>query len=376
MQPTAIDLFCGCGGISAGLRQAGFSVVAGADVDQSYLSTFKKNFPTSKSLGIDLCTIEPSDFMDAVGIRSGQLDILAGGPPCQGFSKNVPRKSRRPEDPRNMLVHRFLDYCEALRPKMVLMENVAEMKNGFNNAYSDEIMYRLKMAGYVVSYSTLNSANYGVPQRRKRAFFIANRFGKTFCFPEPTHVQHGAIQGLFPKPAFITVWEAIGDLPSRGHGSGKSPDAYTSAPFSEYQANMRNGANVLLNHVARALRPMQFKRLSSIEPGQGLKDLPEELKIHSGYSGAYGRLAKEMIAPTVTRWLFHPGSGRWGHPVDIRTITIRESARIQSFHDDYEFVGTYNQQSGQIGNAVPPQLVEQIALSMLSQMENIGTRLG
>jgi len=368
MQTIAVDLFCGCGGISAGLRQAGVQVIAGVDIESTYLCTFTKNFPTARSFNIDLFTTDPIEFMEAIGLSPGRLDFLAGGPPCQGFSKNVPRKSRYLEDPRNMLVNRFLDYCVALSPKMVLMENVAEMKNGFERVYSNEVVERLEEAGYTVSYAVLNSVEYGIPQRRRRAFFIANRFGKDFYFPEPTYASPDSNLGFFPKPAFVTVWEAIGDLPSRVHGEGKSPDEYTSEPFCDYQVEMRNGSKMLLNHVARMLKPLQFERLSSLKPGQGLKDLPDKLKVNSGYSGAYGRLSKNMIAPTITRWVFHPGSGRWGHPIDIRTITIRESARIQSFHDDYEFVGSYNQQAGQVGNAVPPRLVEIIVASMMNQI--------
>lgn len=375
MGPIAVDLFCGCGGISSGLRQAGFRVIAGVDIEPTYLCTFTKNFPSAKSLNTDLTITDPSEFMETIGIQPGQLDLLAGGPPCQGFSKNVPRKSRYLEDPKNMLVSRFLDYCEALYPKMVLMENVAEMKNGFESAYSDEVVERLENAGYTVSHGVLNSAEYGVPQRRRRAFFIANRLGNVFSFPEPTHVSPDSNLCLFPKPTFVTVWNAIGDLPSRKQGEGRSPDEYETSPVTDFQIEMRSGSNKLLNHIARALKPLQFARLSALKPGQGLKDLPEELKVNSGYSGAYGRLTKDMIAPTITRWVFHPGSGRWGHPIDIRTITIRESARIQSFHDEYEFVGTYNQQAGQVGNAVPPRLAEKIATEMLSQIKSQNARL-
>ena len=132
---------------------------------------------------------------------------------------------------------------------------------------------------------------------------------------------------------------------------------------------MRNGSTTVTNHVARHLQPTQYERLASILPGQGLKDLPKHLRPKSGYSGAYARLTKEMIAPTITRWVFHPGSGRFGHPVDIRVITIREAARIQGFPDSFEFVGTYTQQAGQVGNAVPPLLAERIAESLLQNIQ-------
>jgi DNA (cytosine-5)-methyltransferase 1 len=131
---------------------------------------------------------------------------------------------------------------------------------------------------------------------------------------------------------------------------------------------MRNGNRTVSNHVARFLQEKQFERISSLKAGQGMKDLPEHLQTRGGYSGAYGRLTKEMVAPTITRWVFHPGSGRWGHPVDERLLTIREIARIQSFPDNFEFIGSYTQRAGQLGNAVPPLLAQRIAESMLAQV--------
>lgn len=305
--------------------------------------------------------------MQMVGVKPGELNLLAGGPPCQGFSKNVPRKNRFLEDPRNELIKAFLDYCEALRPRFILMENVAEMKNGFEQSYTDEILFRLVEEGYLVTHTVINAADFGVPQRRRRAFFIANRDDVQFNLPEPTHSKNNS-GGLFDLPSHITVWEAIGDLPSRKHTDNVDmPCEYTCKPFSDFQRLMRNGSKTVTNHVARFLQPTQYERLSSIKPGQGMKDLPAHLQTKGGYSGAYGRLTKDMIAPTITRWVFHPGSGRWGHPVDTRLLTIREVARIQSFPDNYEFVGTYTQRAGQLGNAVPPLLAQRIAESMLTQ---------
>jgi DNA (cytosine-5)-methyltransferase 1 len=365
----AIDLFCGCGGISAGLRSVGFEVLAGVDIEPNYISTFSRNFPNTKSFQLDLATTQASDFMRLAGIEKGEIDLLVGGPPCQGFSKNVPRKNRCLEDPRNELIKAFLDYCEELKPRFVLMENVAEMKNGFEKTYTDEILSRLNDEGYTVTYAVLNSADYGVPQRRRRAFFLASQDGLKFKLPEPTHLKENQ-NNLFALPNYVTVWDAIGDLPSRNHTDNTDePSRYVCPPFSDFQSSMRNGNKTVTNHIARFLQPKQLERLSSIEPGQGMKDLPAHLRTKGGYSGAYGRLTKDMIAPTITRWVFHPGSGRWGHPVDTRLLTIREIARIQSFPDDYEFVGTYVQKAGQLGNAVPPLLVQRIVESMLAQVE-------
>ena len=363
-----VDLFCGCGGISAGLRDAGFEIIAGADIDPKYMSTFSRNFPSAYSMNIDLTDWTPQSFMSVLGLQPGDLDLLAGGPPCQGFSKNVPRRLRQVDDTNNMLVRTFVDYCETIQPKLILMENVAEMKNGFSSQFTNEIITRLSAADYSVTAMVLNAAEHGVPQIRRRAFFLAVKGTKALEKPENTHCQVSAQASLFDSLSFVTAWEAIGDLPSMGHGEGVDPCEYACEPFSDYQRLMRNGSGMVRNHVARPLRPTQFARLAALQPGQGHRDLPDELRVRGGYSGAYGRLSKEMIARTITRWVFHPGSGRWGHPVDIRTLTIREAARIQGFADEYEFVGSFVQQAGQVGNAVPPLLITQIGNSIREQL--------
>ena len=365
---TAVDLFCGCGGMSAGLRSAGFHVLAGVDLEPRYMATFARNFPEAMPLRLDLSSVTPAFLMEHLGIEPGELDLVAGGPPCQGFSKNVPRRHRSMNDPNNLLIRTYLDYCIALRPRMVLMENVAEMRNGFSSRFCEDVLARLEQAGYAVTHATLNAAEFGVPQRRRRAFFLASRNGQVPRAPTPSHGSCTGQGELFERSPFVSVWDAIGDLPSLPHGSGEDPSSYACGPFCDYQRRVRADGSHVHNHVARPLAPTQYARLASLLPGQGNKDLPDNLKTKGGYSGAYGRLTKEMVAPTITRWVFHPGSGRWGHPVDIRTLTIREAARIQGFSDSYEFVGSFVQQAGQLGNAVPPILVEKVATTMREQL--------
>src|SRR3972149_8950918 len=153
----AIDLFGGCGGMSAGFRSAGATILAGADSNLKYLSSFRENFPDALGLQQDLRSFTPDRMGDMIGIRKGALDVVFGGPPCQGFSKNVPRKNRSLDDENNLLVKVFLSYCERLKPRFILMENVAEMKNGFAEAYTDEVLERLNSSGYEVCHSVLNA---------------------------------------------------------------------------------------------------------------------------------------------------------------------------------------------------------------------------
>lgn len=363
---TAIDLFSGCGGISCGLERAGFRVLAGIDSDNLCLQTYKINFPQALSLMRDLSKTEPCVLMDEIGLTRGALDLLAGGPPCQGFSKNVPRRNRYLEDPKNQLIATFLHYADALRPRFILMENVAEMKAGFEGAYTSLLIESLeaKHLGYTVQHSVINAPDYGVPQRRRRTFFLASRDAENIVFPAATHTKIGG-SDLFTPQSHVLVWDAIGDLPVLEHGEGIELWNYAAPPQNEFQRWVRQGNNHVYNHIARRLQPTQYQRLALLEPGQGIKDLPDELRPKSGYSGAYGRLTKSMVAPTITRWVFHPGSGRFGHPVQARVITIREAARLQAFPDTFRFDGTYIQQSHQVGNAVPPLLAEIIGRSLI-----------
>lgn len=354
----AIDLFCGCGGLSAGLRDAGYEVLAGLDIEPHYIKTFTENFPDSQTICRNIVEVNPHELLERFGLKPGGLDLLAGGPPCQGFSKNVPRSQRRLDSQNNKLVKTFLQYCEVMLPRWVLMENVAEMRNGFEQHYTDDIVGRLTAAGYKVSHGVYNAADFGVPQRRRRAFFMARRDGINPVGPTPTHSKEVASDLFWRVKPHISVWEAIGDLRPLGHGEGVEPDTYISSPMNDYQEQMRDGCEYTYNHVAKRLKPTQFERISSLKPGQGIKDLPSHLRPSGGYSGAYGRLTKDMIMPTITRWVFHAGSGRWGHPEDIRLITIREAARLHGFKDCFKFLGSYTQQAGQVGNSVPPLLAE------------------
>jgi DNA (cytosine-5)-methyltransferase 1 len=293
--PNFVDLFCGCGGMSWGLTQVGWHVLAGADLDMPAIETYRHNFGVDAGMAADLAALPPEDFASYLKLMPEELDLLIGGPPCQGFSKNVPRKQR-------FLVRRFLEYAEYLRPKIIIMENVAEMKNGFDGAYTDEIRERLETIGYQVGEQVLYAPDFGVPQRRRRAFFFANRLGLPVEFPSPTHHQSSKVPTLFKlESEYITVREAIGDLPSLTHGEGTSPMDYHKAPESAYQMLMRVHSEVLYDHVVRKLADTQYRRLASITAGQGARDLPDELKPKSHFSGAYGRLEWNAIAPTITR---------------------------------------------------------------------------
>lgn len=374
---SLVDLFCGCGGISHGFEAAGFESLLGLDIDEDSLETFSQNHPDALVIHDDIGKVSPRSLAESLELPWGELDCLVGGPPCQSFSKNVPAKRRFLDDERNYLYRWFLEIVEALGPKTVLIENVAELANAHNGEVREQITARLSGLGYDVIWDRLLAADFGVPQMRRRVFFIASRVGSDrLRFPEPTHSRSGLGKTTVERPdeevallPYVSVSEAISDLPSISHGEGESPMSYATVPASDYQRLMRGECTEVYDHVARSLAPMQLARIQAIRPGQRMRDLPKKLQTKQGYGGAYGRLEWNKPALTITTWVFHPGSGRFGHPTDDRTITMREAARLQSFRDSFRFIGSYNSKARQIGNAVPPLLAQRLARVLAEQLD-------
>ncbi len=381
-----IDLFCGCGGLSCGFFQEGFEIIASVDINAVTLKTYQRNFPETQIFNQDIRDIDPADLRRLLKLQRGELDCLIGGPPCQGFSKNVVATKRFLDDPRNKLMQVFLSFVREFQPKTVLIENVAEIVKAYDGAVSNEILSKLQL-DYSAEVRVLNAREYGVPQSRRRAFFLASRM-KDIVFPEalykPTKKQmkREMQQTLFdetdvqePKVQYVHVWDAISDLPHLENGEGENPCEYLVEPQTKYQEYIREPKlfpkqeqYLLHDHIARKLTPIQYQRISSLKEGQSMPDLPEELRARKGYSGAYGRLKPGDTANTITRWVFHPGSGRFGHPYDNRVITIREAARLQSLPDWFIFEGTYIQKSNQVGEAVPSLLANKLAASLITTL--------
>lgn len=342
--PTVVDLFSGCGGLSWGLEKIGFQQVAAVDNWNVALNTFRHNHPSSLVVDDDIRNVSPELLLEAIGKVPGEINLVAGGPPCQGFSKNVPASYRYLEDERNQLFREYMRFVEIILPNAVLMENVAELYNAYGGTVRNEIVNWLHKLGYKTDVRVVTASNYGVPQKRRRFILLASRNGHTPYIPESAAVP-------------VSAWAAISDLPRLKNGEKFVPAENPNPVTNEYQAWARSATNMVYNHESFPLRPTQLERYQSLNPGQGIKDLPDRLRPKGGYSGAYGRLDFDNPAPTITRWVFHPGSGRYGHPREHRILTMREAARIQGFPDDFEFLGTKNEIAGQIGNAVPPRLI-------------------
>lgn len=337
---TAIDLFCGAGGLTAGFLKAGIRVVGALDSWEPAVATYRRNFahPVVKA---DVTQIAALDFCRECRVEPGEVDIVAGGPPCQGFSV---QRIGADEDDRNSLIFRFADFVREIRPRMFLMENVPGLLGKRGRPFADRFAFLLREAGYEVRVARVNAAEYGVPQTRKRVFFfgwIASEV-PPFAFPPPR---------LTPDQ-YRTVEQAIGDLPS-------PPDDFTPAPGDPLHRRMR-------------LSERNLQRLRFIPPGGGFEDLPVDLRVNChkggadriGHRAVYGRLAPDRPAGTITARFDSFTRGRFAHPFEDRNITLREGARLQTFDDEFQFVGTQEQIAALIGNAVPPLLAEIIGAAL------------
>lgn len=360
-----VDLFSGCGGLSTGFELVGgFDVVAGNDFDDDSLDAFKINHPRATCWSGSITDLDPVRLMSGLGLKQGELDVIVGGPPCQGFSRNRARRhyeGRFQDDPRNYLFKEYLRFVEAFLPRAVLIENVPDMLVKEGGRFGQEISESLRVLGYSsFEAAVLNAADFGVPQRRRRAIIVASR-ESAIVLPSPTHSAQPATGSLFSLQPWRTIADAIGDLPSLpAGGGGTSPGPYACPAANEFQEMMRSGSTEVTEHVSWALSKAQSDRLKHLRPGDGAECLPPELAPKSGYGSAYRRMSWNVPALTITTWMYHPGSGMYFHPSDHRTITVREGARLQSFPDSTQFVGGKISKCRQVGNAVPPLLARAI----------------
>ncbi|MDI6553776.1 DNA cytosine methyltransferase [Leuconostoc falkenbergense] len=368
----ALDLFAGAGGFSYGMERAGIDVVAAVEIDSKIAATYEENHPQTFMINSDVRKIaanhSDSGFENTIVISDlfagDSVDIIFGGPPCQGFSMAGRRiRKDKPffEDERNLLFLEFHRMVKNLNPKVFIIENVPGILNYDNGRVKQEIYEKFKSIGYDVSSRILSADRFGVPQKRKRAIFIGNRVGisSSELFPRETYDKQNA----------VTVWDAIGDLPSLNSGEGTEITKYNQSVKTQYQRQMRNTVNdYFFNHVSSTHSEKTLKIMSLIKPGQTLKDLPKQFQTKSVHSGAYGRMKKDEPSYTLTTRINTPSVGRITHPIDNRTITPREAARIQSFPDSYHFLGDITTVGMQIGNSVPPLLAQAIGKSIVKKV--------
>ena len=389
-----IDLFCGAGGITEGFRQAGYTSLYGNDVMPEAIETFKLNHPHAMDDCRSIDEVDAADIRVRLGLMPGELDVLVGGPPCQGFSINAPERFLN--DPRNKLFRHYERFLEEFQPKVFLFENVPGLLSLGDGKVFRQIVKIFSGLGYHVTAKILFAAHYGVPQERWRLILLGSRLGEIEP-PAPTHFASGRAnfrsggtmtfkldeadrQRLLPA---VTVHQAIGDLPTLAIGEGSEVIGYTVDAHSSYATLMRNQSEVTFNHFAAKLSKLNVERMRHVKPGGSWRDIPHDLlpkgmqrARRSDHTKRYGRLHPDGQAGTVLTKC-DPHWGTVFLPDQDRTLTVREAARFQSFPDTYRFVGSRVSQYEQVGNAVPVLMAKAIAEKIRQHLtENqIGTQI-
>lgn len=343
---NVIDLFCGCGGLSYGFEQAGVNILLGIDNDKMALNTFEHNHNDAKSICGDITKINYHDIKTVIGNK--RIDLIIGGPPCQGMSLSGPRKF---DDPRNKLYLSYIRLVKEMKPKAFVIENVPGLVSLFSGQIKDSIIERLSSLGYHINYKILCSADYGVPQKRKRVVFVGLK-KSIFDFD------------LINKLPEVTCEMALSDLPPLIDVLGNDISNYETEPTNDYQKLMRIYSNNVRNHIAAAHTERVKKIISLVPDGGNYKNLPDEYKNSRNFHVAWTRFRSDRPAPTIDT-----GHRHHFHYKYNRVPTVRECARLQSFPDNFIFEGNKTQQFRQVGNAVPPLMAQAIAEALLKHLE-------
>jgi len=371
-KPKAISLFAGAGGCSLGFQQSGFDIIYASDFDRAAIETYKNNFPETEAECRDINDIDFNKLLTHLNLEQGETDILIGGPPCQGFSTAGPRFW---DDPRNHLLKQYIRALEIIRPKWFLMENVEGLLTSNSGQYVSETVKAFIGLGYSVRLEKVYSHEYGVPQRRKRVIIVGNNLGIKFTFPKPASYLHGRIY----RKSEITIEHALKGLPAPSNENQSIH--YDSDLSDKWAAFLKSKNEHVTDHFIQKLDALQSERITSIKQGQTMKDMPEHLQHPSfkkranrrvmdgtpsehrgGAPSGLKRLRSDEPSLTITGAAIR----EFVHPTEDRCLTIRECARIQTFPDDFLFLGNNNEKIKQIGNAIPPLLANAFAKHILS----------
>lgn len=352
MKYTCVDGFSGAGGLSLGLSKAGFDVIFGFDNDPFSIETQATNrrYIDHPVVVTDIKEFsKPGSFLKKLGLKKGELFLLAGGPPCQGFSV---QRIGVDTDKRNDLVLAYARLIDDAQPHFFLLENVPGLLGVRGKLILDAFLSKIKKAGYHPYIKILNAEDYGVPQRRKRVFIVGVRddiHKNEFVFPAP----------ITPHESRMTVADVIADLPEPPIDGGDHPH--------------------IVHHRRDILSSINLERIRALKPGQGMEHLPKRLlaDCHKrgadkiGHRNVYGRMAWDDVAPTITARFDSFTRGKFGHPEQDRSITLREGALLQTFPKDFKFTGTKVDIARQIGNAVPPKLAEIVGKQILKYYRGV-----
>ena len=355
---TCLDLFSGAGGLSRGFYDAGYDVVLGVDFDAAALQTFKANHGTAETMKLDLFDHTNIDVIIDYLTKEGiKLDVLVGGPPCQGFSVAGPRDMN---DKRNSLYTAMVKLADRVKPQAVILENVPGMVQTNGGIGAKRVVEDFLKIGYKMVPKLLYAPDYGLPQMRKRVFFVGLRDGnEEFVFPEPT----------VSKEHYVTCEEAIGDLPSLQTEDGEiiygeEEQDYICDIQNDYQRKMRKNSQKVYNHIGSVPIEKTKHMISLVPEGKNYKALPPEYQGIYKYHEALTRYHSKKPSNTI-----NTGHRSHFHYIWNRIPTVRESARLQSFPDDFIFYGNKSEQFRQVGNAVPPMLGQVVAEALLPYLK-------
>ena len=340
-----LDLFCGAGGFSEGFRQAGAEIVAGIDNDSKALETYDFNFPNSVNLDYDLSSNDIPPDLSLIN----NVDVVTGGPPCQGFSIAGHRNT---DDPRNKLFQSYVRILDAFKPSFVIIENVPNIMSMGGGIYVEGITSSLKSCGYNVEIYKIDCSEFGVPQSRKRVFFIGSNRN-----------SWSLLMSKVDNPIFnekVSCYEALCDLPSLENEIGEESARYIQKPQNNYQRIIRKGSRRLFNHVSVQHKTQTVDTIKLVPDGGNYKSLPKELQSTRKVNIAWTRMNSKKPCFTIDA-----GHNHHFHYEHNRVPTVRECARIQSFPDKFKFLGTRTSQYRQVGNAVPPLVSKVIAEELM-----------
>lgn len=346
-----IDLFCGAGGLSCGLKMAGIETLAGFDFDAAAIATFNEN-KLGKGVVADLEKISSEDIVGICG--TSKFDLIVGGPPCQGMSLSG---ARNKNDKRNRLYKSFVRIVKDFSPEAFLLENVPGLISLYGGKIRNGIISEFTALGYRVKYKILRASEYGVPQHRRRVVFVGFKHGD-FEYPEITHTETG--EGSSIKK-MVSCKEALSDLPPLSDSTylGVPEQSYATSPQNPYQKLMRKNSKVVFNHIAAAHADKVRKTIALVPAGGNYLSLPEPVRGKSNFHVAWTRFPENEPSPTIDT-----GHRHHFHYKECRVPTVRECARLQSFPDDFHFLGNKTQQFRQVGNAVPPLMARALGMAL------------